>query len=55
MTKRLRWPQIPERVKSNEIHYPETDGKPMAESDLHRDMMAYLIRLLQRFFAGQAV
>lgn len=55
MTKRLRWPQIPERVKSNEIHYPETDGKPMAESDLHRDMMLYLIRLLQRFFAGQMV
>lgn len=51
----LRWPQMPERVKSNEIHYPETDGKPMAESDLHRDMMLYLIRLLQRFFAGQPV
>lgn len=55
MTKRLRWPQIPEWVKSNEIHYPETDGKPIAESDLHRDMMLYLVRLLQRFFAGQAV
>lgn len=51
----LRWPQMPERVKSNEIHYPETDGKPMAESDLHRDIMLYLIRLLQRFFAGQPV
>lgn len=51
----LRWPQMPERVKSNEIHYPETDGKPMAESDLHRDIMLYLVRLLQRFFAGQMV
>lgn len=49
MSTPLRWPQMPERVKSNEIHYPETDGKPMAESDLHRDMMLYLIRLLQRF------
>lgn len=37
------------------IHYPETDGKPMAESDLHRDLMFYIIRLLQRFFAGQKV
>lgn len=51
----LRWPQMPERVKSNEIHYPETDGKPRAESDLHRDIMLYLVRLLQRFFAGQMV
>lgn len=55
MTTPLRWPQMPERVKSNEIHYPETDGKPMAESDLHRDIMLYLVRLLQRFFAGQPV
>ena len=46
MSTNLRWPQMPERIKSTEIHYPETDGKPMAESDLHRDIMAYLIRLL---------
>lgn len=37
----------------NEIDYPESDGKPMAESDLHRDLMFYLIHLLQRFFAQQ--
>lgn len=55
MSTPLRWPQMPERVKSNEIYYPETDGKPMAESDLHRDMMLYLVRLLQRFFAGQPI
>lgn len=36
-----------------EIDYPESDGKPMAESDLHRDLMFYLIHLLQRFFAQQ--
>lgn len=35
------------------IDYPESDGKPMAESDLHRDLMFYLIHLLQRFFAEQ--
>lgn len=37
------------------VYYPESDGKPMAESDLHRDFMFYLINLLQRFFAGQQV
>lgn len=40
---------------SNSIHYPETDGKPMAESDLQRNLMFYIIHLLQRFFAGQKV
>jgi len=55
MSIQTHWPQMPERVLSNEIHYPETDGKPMAESDLHRDIMLYLIRLLQRFFVGQPV
>ena len=34
------------------IYYPESDGKPMAETDLHRDVMFYLIHLLQRFLAG---
>jgi Uma2 family endonuclease len=38
-----------------EIHYPESDGKPMAESDLHRDWMVWIIRRLQRFFAGQRI
>ena len=38
-----------------EIIYPESDGKPMAESDLHREMMFYIIHLLQRFFRGQQV
>lgn len=37
------------------VYYPETDGKPMAESDLHRDLMFYVIHLLQRFFAGRKI
>lgn len=37
----------------NAIDYPESDGKPMAESDLHRELMFYLIHLLQRFFVQQ--
>lgn len=44
MSTPLCWLQMPERVKPTETHYPKTGGKPMAESDLHRGMMAYLIR-----------
>ncbi|MEZ4865756.1 MAG: Uma2 family endonuclease [Caldilineaceae bacterium] len=55
MSTSVRWPQLPPRIKSNEVYYPETDNKPMAESDLHRDMISYLIQLLQRFFAEQQV
>jgi Uma2 family endonuclease len=40
---------------ATEIIYPETDGKPMAESDLHRDWMVINIRRLKRFYAGQRV
>jgi Uma2 family endonuclease len=40
-------------VKS--IDYPESDGKPMAETDVHRDEMVRQIELLKRFFAGQRV
>jgi Uma2 family endonuclease len=35
------------------IHYPETDGKPMAESDIHRDEMARLIYTLQDWFSNE--
>lgn len=47
--------QLPPQVVEDNIFYPETDGKPMAESDLHREIMFYIIHLLQRFFAGQKV
>jgi Uma2 family endonuclease len=40
---------------TKEIFYPETDGKPMAESDLHRRVMFAIIRILQRFFVGRQV
>jgi Uma2 family endonuclease len=32
------------------IQYPEMDGKPMAETDVHRDLMSELIRELKHFF-----
>jgi Uma2 family endonuclease len=33
-----------------EIEYPSSDGKPMAESDLHRNEMVVLIAALRRHF-----
>ena len=35
------------------VHYPERDGKPMAESDLHRKEMARLIETLDAFLADR--
>ena len=37
------------------IDYPESDGKPMGETDLHHDAMFRQIELLKRFFIGQKV
>ena len=37
-----------------EIFYPESDGQPMAESDLHRKEMTYLIEALGEHFAQEA-
>lgn len=36
-----------------EIHYPESDGKPMAESDVHRDVMVDLIHALKTRYSGE--
>jgi Uma2 family endonuclease len=35
--------------------YPTGDGKPMAETDLHRELMTQLIEVLRRFHLGQQV
>lgn len=40
---------------TREIEYPQSDGKPMAESDLHRDWIFCVIERLKRFYAGQRV
>jgi Uma2 family endonuclease len=36
-----------------EIEYPESDGKPMAETPIHRKVMLYLIEALEDHFAGE--
>lgn len=40
-------------LKKNNIYYPESDGKPMAETDIHREQMNYLIEALKIFFQSQ--
>jgi Uma2 family endonuclease len=35
-----------------DIYYPESDGQPMAETDLHRDEMFDLIQALKRRYRG---
>ncbi len=37
---------------AKEIDYPTSDGKPMAETDHHRDLMLALIQTLQTWFAS---
>ena len=38
-----------------DIDYPTSDGRPMAESDLHRDVMVAAIDTLQLHYTGQRV
>ncbi|MEZ4658776.1 MAG: Uma2 family endonuclease [Caldilineaceae bacterium] len=45
-------PPLEIEQEEDNLYYPESDGKPMAETDLHRDMMFYLIHLLRRYLAG---
>jgi Uma2 family endonuclease len=35
--------------------YPTSDGKPMAETDWHRDLMLIIIETLRAFYAGKRV
>lgn len=42
-------------VPAPEIDYPTSDGKPMAETDVRRDVMVATIETLKMHFAGQQV
>jgi Uma2 family endonuclease len=44
---------VHKRVPITTIEYPETDGKPMAETDVHRQLMMTLIFSLERFFQSE--
>jgi Uma2 family endonuclease len=45
----------PGRITTAEPNYPESDGKPMAETDVHRNWMLWVIEMLQFFFRGMQV
>ena len=34
--------------------YPETDGQPMAASDLHREILIWLLQSLESYFAPKS-
>lgn len=40
----------PQRPRGRKVDYPTSDGKPMAETEIHRDDMIDLIQTLQDFF-----
>lgn len=42
-------------IEIKSVHYPESDGKPMGETDDHRDEMVREIELLRRYYEGQSV
>lgn len=38
----------------DDVYYPESDGKPMGETQVHREEMAYLIEALGDWYASDA-
>ena len=46
---------IQERPRGQVVEYPTSDGKPMAESDIHLQVAIYVIQALQDHFEGQTV
>jgi Uma2 family endonuclease len=45
--------KLPRPGPNSKNDYPTSDGKPMAESDWHREVMSALIYMLKDFFADQ--
>ena len=45
--------RLPSPPRKRAVFYPETDGKPMGETDTHRNQMFDHIETLKRFFADQ--
>ena len=46
---------LPLRAPQWRNDYPTSDGKPMAETDWHRDLMVILIDILRAYYQGQRV
>lgn len=46
----MPYPLLAEAFPETEIHYPESDGEPMAESDSQRIYLTYAVEALQNHF-----
>jgi Uma2 family endonuclease len=42
-------------IQVSQVHYPESDGKPMGETDVHRKEIVRHIELLEDYYQGQKV
>jgi Uma2 family endonuclease len=42
-------------IQVSQVYYPESDGKPMGETDEHRDEMVRHVELLRHYYRGQRV
>jgi len=42
-------------IQVTTVNYPESDGKPMGETDEHRDEMIRQLELMRRYYEGQRV
>jgi hypothetical protein len=42
-------------IQVSQVYYPESDGKPMGETDFHREEMVRHIELLKDYYRGQKV
>jgi Uma2 family endonuclease len=40
-------------LREDDVFYPESDGQPMGESELHRDEIVYLIEAFKERFQGE--
>jgi hypothetical protein len=45
---------VPKQRRTREVSYPTTDGKPMAETELHVHELIHAIQVLEDRFAGTA-
>jgi Uma2 family endonuclease len=43
----------PHRPRTRKVEYPTSDGKPMAETEIHRDDMVDLIQTLKDYFVSE--
>jgi Uma2 family endonuclease len=49
----MPYPLLAEAFPDAEIHYPDTDGEPMAESDVQRRYLTYAVEALERHFSDR--